>query len=122
MTEPVHEGLVDHAAVDKAFRAVVAALDHPGTGDVAALFEALDHRLRGHLAREDLDVARFADADPEDAKRLLADHAEIRAALDDLGKRAKTGTLASADLHAFKTRVALHEAHEETGLYRWLAV
>jgi len=120
MSEHVHPGLVEHAWVDKAFHALIDALDHPGTGDVATLFQALADLIRAHTASEDLDIAKFADAEPDDARALLQDHEAFRTTLDELTAQSQAGHLSSRDVHKFKLRVSLHEGHEETGLYRWV--
>ena len=117
MSGSVHEGLVEHAVIDKAFHALLEAVD--GAGDVAGTFQVLAERVRHHMGGEDLDIARFADADPEEAKALLDEHLAIRNALDTLAAQAATGPLSARDVHAFKLRFSLHEAREETGLYRW---
>ncbi len=116
----MHPGRVEHAWVDKAFRALIDAVEHPGSGDVVAVFQSLSDLMRAHLGGEELNIAKFADADPEDARALLAQHEGFRSVLDELAASAKAGSLAGRELRELKVRVALHEAHEETGLYRWL--
>jgi len=120
MDEQVHEGLVDHAMIDKSFRALVDALDHPDTGDAALLLCALADRLRSHIAREELDIVKFADVDQEEAKSLLHDHASFRTTLVALEAQSKAGNLSPREVHDLKLRFSLHEAREETGLYRWV--
>ena len=120
MSERVHPGLVEHAWIDRSFHALFAALEHPAASDVPTRFHALADLLRAHLGSEELDIARFADADAEDARKLLDEHAGVRTALDALAVQAKAGILSITDLHALKLRFSLHEAHEETGLYRWV--
>ncbi|HSO32527.1 MAG TPA: hemerythrin domain-containing protein [Labilithrix sp.] len=120
MSQHVHPGLVEHAWVDKAFHVLLDAVDHPGTGDVAALLHSLSDLLRAHLGAEELDIAKFADVEPEDAKALLQQHEAFRTALDELAAQSKAGNLQASDVHKLKLRVSLHEGHEETGLYRWI--
>ena len=119
MNAPMHEGLVEHAGIDRVMRELVEAIDRPGSPDVAPLLDVLAVRLRAHLAREDIDIARFASVDAEDAKLLLSNHADIRTSVERLVARATTGSLSRDDIHHLKLMVSLHEAHEETGLYRW---
>ena len=120
MSEHVHPGLVEHAWIDKAFHALFEAFEHAGPSEVSASFYALADLLRAHLGGEDLDIAKFADVDAEEAKALLEEHADFRTTLDALADHATAGTLSKAELHALKLRVSLHEAREETGLYRWV--
>ena len=120
MSQHVHPGLVEHAWVDKAFHVLLEAVDHPGTGDVAALLSSLSDLLRAHLGAEELDIAKFADVEPEDAKALLQQHEAFRTALDELAAQSTAGNLQASDVHKLKLRVSLHEGHEETGLYRWI--
>jgi hypothetical protein len=115
----VHEGLVDHSRIDRSFHDLIDAVDHPGTGDALTLVNALADRMRRHLGREDLDIARFASVDAEDARGLLLDHAGFRRTLDLLVANAKAGNLSKADVHDLRLRFSLHEAREEVGLYRW---
>jgi hypothetical protein len=120
MSGTVPEGLVDHAGIDRSFRELLEALEHPETDRVLASFQVLADRLRRHLGREELDIAKFADVAADDAKTLLLDHAAFRVALDALAAGVTAGTLTLRDVRDLKLRVALHEAREETGLYRWV--
>jgi hypothetical protein len=120
MSGTVPEGLVDHAGIDRSFRELLDALEHPETDRVLASFQALSDRLRSHLGREELDIAKFADVAADDAKTLLLDHAAFRVTLDALAAGATAGTLTLREVRDLKLRVALHEAREETGLYRWV--
>jgi hypothetical protein len=120
MTGKVPEGLLDHAGIDKAFAALIGALANSQKGDVTTLFNDLAFRLRGHLEREESYIARFADIDAEDAKVLLGHHDGFRTALDELAASLEAGTLTEKDVRSFRASVALHESHEETGLYRWM--
>jgi len=117
MTVAVHEGLVEHAAIDKAFHALLAAVE--GSGDVAATFQAVVDLVRHHLGSEELDIASFADVDAEEAKGLLLEHEGIRQTLDALAAQLEAGHLPPKAVHDLKLRFAIHEAREETGLYRW---
>jgi hypothetical protein len=119
MSGAVHEGLVEHAILDKAFHALLEAID--GAGDVAGPFHRFADRLKHHIGSEDIDIARFADVDAEEAKGLLHEHAGLREAIDRLSARLDAGELTSKDVHELKLRFSLHEAREETGLYRWVA-
>jgi hypothetical protein len=119
MSGALHQGLVEHASLDKAFHALIEAADN--AGDVAGTFHVLADRLRHHMGSEDLDIARFADVDAAEAKALLRDHEEFRGILDGFAAQLQAGTLAAKELHAFRMRFLLHEAREETGLYRWVA-
>ena len=75
MSGAVHVGLVEHAILDKAFHALIEAVD--GKGDAAGPFKAFVDGLRHHLGSEDLDIARFADVEPEEAKALLQEHLRL---------------------------------------------
>lgn len=119
MSEPVHEGLLEHANLDKAFHAMTQAADT--AGDVAGTFHVVADLLRRHMGSEDIDIARFADVDAAEAKALLLEHEGFRETLDVLGGQLAAGTLTAMELHAFRLRFLLHEAREETGLYRWVA-
>lgn len=121
MSSDVHEGLIDHAIIDKALRALLEAFDHAEARDVGALFRSFADHVRSHLAREDLDIAKYADVDAEDAKKLAAEHASFRSSLDELSAASREGRLGKAEIHTMKLSLILHEAHEETGLYRWVA-
>lgn len=117
MTGAVHEGLVEHASIDKAFRALLAAVE--GSGDIAVTFHALVDLVRRHIGSEELDIASFADVNAEEAKGLLLEHEGIRQTLDALAAQLEAGHLPPKAVHDLKLRFAIHEAREETGLYRW---
>jgi acyl-CoA reductase-like NAD-dependent aldehyde dehydrogenase len=120
MNEHDLEGLVDHAAIDRAFRALLEAFKATPPAEVAVLFRALAERLRAHIDREELVISRFASSRPDDARALSAEHMVFRDALDALTLHADAGTLTESGVHTLKLSFSLHEAHEETGLYRWL--
>jgi acyl-CoA reductase-like NAD-dependent aldehyde dehydrogenase len=114
------EGLVDHTAIDRAFRALLEAFKATPPDEVAVLFRALAQRLRAHIDREELDISRFASSRPDDARALIAEHMVFRDALDALALRAEAGTLTESGVNTLKLSFSLHESREETGLYRWL--
>jgi hypothetical protein len=118
MSEPLSDGLMAHATITKAFNELLDALRSRREG--AALFNDLAARIRRHIAYENPEIAKFAAVDPSEAKALLREHAAILATLEQLGLRAQVGSLSELDVHSLKVRMFMHEAREETGLYRWL--
>jgi hypothetical protein len=120
MTATLQQGLVEHAAIDRAFRDVLAAFKERRTADASTLCRILFDRLRAHLVAEDARLEELAATDPAEAEALRDDHRGFFATVDELTGAIEAGTIVADDVHAFKARFSLHEAREETGLYRWL--
>jgi hypothetical protein len=119
MSEAPDEGLIAHAIINKAFSELLDALR--SRREAKALFAAIAELIRRHIVYEDAAIARFAAADSAEAKALLAEHAAILKTLDSLGLLAQVGSLSELDVHNLKVRMYMHEAREETGLYRWMS-
>jgi hypothetical protein len=92
----------------------------PESGDVVALVQRVLDLFRAHLEVEQRTVAKYSVVQPEDGRRLTEAHEAIAATLDELHAKAQQGTLTADDVLRAKTMVIVHEAHEETGLYRWV--
>lgn len=114
----VQQGLVEHAGIDHAFRNVLDALHERRVADAGALCLRLFERLRAHLMAEEARVDEYHAIDPVDADALRAEHCGFLSSMDDLTAAIRTGTLVPDEIIAFKARFSLHEAREETGLYR----
>jgi hemerythrin-like domain-containing protein len=112
--------LREHAELDSLFEQLLEALRADATEDTAKLWSAFDGELRAHLAlEEEAILPAFSRAHPIDAADIRDEHAQIRAALLELG--------VSVDLHAaradmvarFIALLRRHAAREDELMYRW---
>lgn len=118
MSVSVQQGLVEHAGIDRAFREVLDAFKEGRTHDAPQLCVRLFDRLRTHLMAEEAALDAYHAIDPDEADALRAEHCGFLATMDDLLNVMREGELVADDVLAFKARFSLHEAREETGLYR----
>ncbi|HVY48765.1 MAG TPA: hypothetical protein VHB21_22910, partial [Minicystis sp.] len=58
---------------------------------------------------------------PADAAAIAAQHAALQATLAAMRTLAEVGAFDAGALRKLRLRLHLHHAHEESGLYRWLA-
>jgi hemerythrin-like domain-containing protein len=110
----------EHTQLDALFEQLLAALRADATEDTAKLWSAFDSELSAHLALEEESILpAFGRAHPTEAAEIRNEHAQIRAALLELG--------VDVDLHAARAdRVARfiallrrHAAREDELMYRW---
>ena len=89
-------------------------------GDVARLWNELDHGLLTHMeAEERFVLPRFAHVDRAEARGLLRDHGQIREQLLELGVAVDLHYLRFDRSEDFAQLLLAHAAREERLLYRW---
>jgi hypothetical protein len=87
---------------------------------VPAAVTLLQTKLEAHLRDEERDlIPQYAAHDPEDAARILAEHAGIRKALADLDVECDLHLVRADAMRAFLAAIEAHAAHERAGLYEW---
>ncbi len=95
-------------------------------GDTAAIDEAwgpLETRLRAHMDFEELQLLpRFELIAPDAARRIQAEHAQIRDALSDVGIAIELHTVREDAMNRLLSHLRAHGRHEEETLYRWRGV
>jgi hypothetical protein len=110
----------DHARLDAAYAALLAAY---GGGDWRAVdreWAAVESLLRRHIRLEEDHVLPLLErVDPAEAHAIRAEHAELVAALDDIGVGIELHAVDGAAANALIRRVRLHAEREEELLYPW---
>lgn len=112
--------LREHAELDALFDRLLAAVDADATSAAAKLWSEFDTQLRAHLELEEQCILpAFGRSHPSDAAEIQAEHAQIRAALLELGIGVDLH-LARADMVArFIDLLRRHAAREDTSMYKW---
>lgn len=109
-----------HAQMRELLVQLLDAMAANARGEVARLWDELDHGLLAHMeAEERFVLPRFAHVDHAEARDLLREHGQIREELLELG--------VAVDLHyarfdrseAFAHLLLAHATREERLLYRW---
>lgn len=112
--------LREHTDLDALFDSLLAAFRADATEDTAKLWSAFDSQLRAHLALEEETILpAFGRAHPSAAAEIQDEHAQIRAALLELGVDVDLH-VARADMVArFVALLRRHAAREDELMYRW---
>jgi hemerythrin-like domain-containing protein len=111
---------VDHEDLADLFQRLREAFAADAREDTQALWGQLQRRLTAHLdAEEAVLLPRFAVEHPREARRLLAEHAQLRAQLDELGTGVDLKLVREPVARAFFDTLAAHAAREDAELYRW---
>lgn len=117
-----HTHLVAHSRIDRTLEALTEAARSGDADAIPPLFERLRIQIVMHMDSEDRAVLpSYAEADPEDAQIVRQQHLDLRQAIRELGDHVRERSTSADDVARFRARFSLHEAHEETGMYRWYA-
>lgn len=109
----------NHARLEMQFERLLDAMA-AGSPDARELWTELDHGLLAHMEAEERYVLpAFANVDASAARELLADHAEIRAQLLELGVAMDLHRLRFETSQEFIRILRSHAAREDNLLYRW---
>jgi hypothetical protein len=109
-----------HVGIEKLLEELKEQAHSDNPRELGACWSRFEHALQMHLADEEEHILpRFAEADPVEARAILADHAEIRRLLLELG--------VGIDLHLLRANVAdqlldrlrAHARREDAGMYPW---
>jgi Hemerythrin HHE cation binding domain len=85
-----------------------------------AHWRRLEHGVRDHMAaEEELVVPGYRIADPADARRVCAEHAQLTVLLATLGREVEAHQIGEPTVRAFVAALRAHDAHEDAGMYRW---
>ena len=112
--------LVEHARLDASLERLLAAYR---TGDREAAAEAFgdfEDRLTDHFDLEERAVfPTFAEHEPREAAELLAEHAAIRARLEELGVGVDLHATRLGAIEGLAQLLREHAAREDRLLYPW---
>ena len=90
--------------------------------ELVAEYRRFEREVRAHLAaEEDLLLPRYAQHAPDDARKLLDDHEELRRLLYRIGVDVELHIVRAATVDQLVARLRAHAAHEDAGLYAWAA-
>jgi hypothetical protein len=109
----------NHARLEILFERLLDAMA-VGAPEARELWTQLDHGLLAHMeAEERYVIPAFATVDRSAAREILADHAEIRAQLLELGVAMDLHHLRFETSQEFIRILRSHAAREDNLLYRW---
>jgi hemerythrin-like domain-containing protein len=112
--------LREHAELDALFEHLLDALRADATEDTAKLWSAFDRELNAHLALEEESILpAFGRAHPIDAAEIRDEHAQIRAALLELGVGVDLHCARADMVSRFIALLRRHAAREDELMYRW---
>jgi hemerythrin-like domain-containing protein len=108
--------LQEHLQLEVLFDCLLVAVGANASAEVAGLWSAFNARLRAHLELEQVYlIPAFAESYPDDAARLLAEHASLRRLAACVDQH-----LTRTDIIArFAELLRLHAAREDQLLYPW---
>jgi hypothetical protein len=109
-----------HRVLDERLdRMVTSALVRDGA-DLRAEWDDFERELLRHLEYEEAELLPELAADnPAEARAIVAEHAEIRAKLADLGLSLDLHLLRSEAVEAFVRQLKAHARREDDMLYAW---
>jgi hemerythrin-like domain-containing protein len=119
--ELVRDRLIeDHARLSDLLLRLVAAFEANDRTEMAALWNQLETGLNAHLdAEEKYLFPELARTQPDEARALLAEHAEIRTRLLELGIRVDLHTIRLDVTKELVDLLRKHAAKEDDILYPW---
>lgn len=111
---------VSHTELRALLAQLLDAMAANARGDIATLWNELDHGLLTHMeAEERFVLPRFAHVDGAEARGLVREHGQIREELLELGVAVDLHHLRFERSEHFGQLLLAHAAREERLLYRW---
>jgi len=112
----------DHQRLDRLFASIVAAATQGDAIELREDWSRFERALLRHLDAEDNHLLHaFRQHAPEEARALLAEHAQIREKLTELGVDLDLHALKAERVGAFVGELRAHARREEALLYPWAA-
>jgi hemerythrin-like domain-containing protein len=109
-----------HRELDARFERLVERASAGDPAELRAEWTAFERELLRHLELEEAEILpAFAAHDAAEARAILAEHAEIRAALLDMGLNLDLHLLRAEAIEAFVQRLRTHARREDAALYAW---
>ena len=110
----------DHERLDALLGKLLETFLDGDPGDVRAMWTRFDAALSAHLEAEERQLLPlFARTHPAEAAGLLAEHAQLRRSLDDLGVSVDLHAVSLEAARAFVGELRAHARREDALLYRW---
>lgn len=110
----------DHDRLESLYEKLIAAFRADAGDEVIRLWSQFEVRLLRHMdVEEELILPALADEDPAEVEVLLAEHAEIRRTLTELGIAVDLHSTRSEVVEQFLALLRRHAAREDALAYRW---
>lgn len=111
--------LQDHEEIEQLLQDLLAAFETGERSVAASAFHVFDQRLSAHLAFEDETLLpALTEIDRREADEIAAEHAAIRARVDELAIADNLHLSRATQVHALVEMLRAHAAREEQTLYR----
>jgi len=112
----------DHDVLTALAESILKQIEEGDREDCARAITTIQQRLGEHLDTEERElIPSYARHDPQDAARILDEHAAIRKTLANLDVENDLHLVRVAALRAFLVALRAHAARENGGLYRFAA-
>jgi hemerythrin-like domain-containing protein len=109
-----------HRELDRRLEALIACARNADPSELRAEWSAFERELLRHLELEEAEILpSFARHNAVEARAILAEHAEIRNVLLELGLSLDLHLLRAEGVDAFVQRLKAHAHREDTMLYAW---
>ena len=113
---------IDHERLETLAESVLDGVMSGDPATIDAAITSLQTRVGAHLDGEERDLLPgYAAHDPDDAARIVEEHAKIRSALALLDVAADLHLVRANALRAFLVGLRAHATRENAGLYAWAA-
>lgn len=112
----------DHELLETLAESILKQVVEGDRDDCARAITTMQQRLANHLDTEERElIPSYARHDPEDAARILDEHAAIRRTLANLDVENDLHLVRAEALRSFLVALRAHAARESGGLYRFAA-
>jgi len=109
-----------HSVLDERLDRIVVGAQVRDAAELRAEWSGFERELLRHLEYEEAEILpAFAARSPAEARAILAEHADIRATLTDLGLSLDLHLLRSEAVEAFVQQLKAHARRENETLYAW---
>jgi hemerythrin-like domain-containing protein len=109
-----------HRALDQELDRLIVRAQGGDPADLHAAWKAFERELLRHLEQEEAEILpAFARHDPAEAQAILAEHAEIRRALLEMGVSMDLHCLRAEAVADFARRLKDHARREDDAFYAW---
>jgi len=110
----------DHRELDARIERLLARVRDGDPTELRPEWSTFERALSRHLEQEEAELLPgFARDDAPGARAILAEHAEIRGALLDMGVNLDLHLLRAEQVERFVERLRAHAKREEAALYTW---
>jgi hypothetical protein len=111
-----------HRALDRQLDTLVVRAEGGDGSELRAAWTVFERELLRHLEQEEAEILpAFARHDAAEARAILAEHAEIRGALLEMGLALDLHNLRAEAVEAFARQLKAHAAREDCAFYAWAA-